>query len=79
MICVIDKAEKVVWGVGPTAATAMTKAHEEAKKKSFNVDTSAFEVAELSDQANLDDCGYSLFEYVENKGESNAPLQQGLF
>lgn len=79
MICVIDRAEKVVWGVGPTAAMAMAHAHKEASEKSFAVDTSEFEIAQLSDSADLNGCGHSLWQHVEVKPEGNAPLQQGLF
>jgi len=79
MYCVIERAEQVVWGVGETADQAMADAQIEAKAMLFKVDTSVFEIAGLSDSANLNDGGDDLWEFVIFPETAPVPAQQALF
>ncbi len=79
MICVIEREAKVVWGVGSNESEAMADAKNEVTSKSFKVDESVFEIAQINDSANLNDCGYSLWEHVILPETKLEPSQQALF
>lgn len=79
MFCVIERSEEVVWGVGKTEQEAMADAKNEAAQKLYKVDESIFEIALLGNNANLDACGYELWDHVILTDIDFQPLQQALF
>lgn len=75
MVAAIERDECVVWGIGFSAAEALSEAKIEiAKKPQFKVGD--LEIAALDDSADPDDCGTCLWAHVILK---SSPVQDSLF
>ena len=62
MIAVVDLHAKAVWGIGTTAAEAMRDAKYQMSRKP-NLKVGKLDYAQLSDDADLDADGETLFQY----------------
>ena len=75
LIAAIERKACVVWGIGSTAAEALSEARAEiSAKPQFKVD--ALEIAALDDQADPRDDGGTLWHHVILKA---SPIQESLF
>lgn len=75
MIAVVDLQAKAVWGIGKSTSEAMQEAQYWISKKP-NLKVGKLEYAQLSEDADLNADGETLFQWVLN-GEVS--VQYGLF
>lgn len=61
----VDHKQRVVWGVGATQAEALADATVEAMRKAGErIAPGTIDLARLSDDADLDDCGEALYRFI---------------